>query len=570
MTSNLSEMHYLEDLVSDEYKKDHASGEDSISFLHNNPVGSLSVLEQRDYSLTEKINLIKRIRDLSTDESRTDEAVKFFSPFVCQGWELARIFSTILGEQKKTWADKNLTEAEVERNIQRIADMMIYAAVLEVVAFSDKKIHNDSQRVLEQFLFDKTNFDSGLDFGKKLPKPSYFEKEFRADAQYYNILVRLLIVRSRRILAKLAIVINYCKNYVNGLAAFEKGGAAFFFSYLSWMFFLPRLIINIATTIRSMTNWGLSKLDIQFGWKKRLMIHLESVWAELANDIMWFASGICSCFVLAGCIPIIGVYFLLGAQIYDLAVNCFRSHWDMHRVKKIKERFEELGKINQLNEQMPDIEHFLRNLEKRIQFDRRMLFYLLSNFSILLVCIVFMMPAFATISPIIPLVAAAVTLLTAVYHFRNVVYFRAKRKELYGGTLIASDAIGYQTIDYPLTEDNVTDIKMGEFKKVLVRKKSVLNSEKGYLYLVQIVNEKVVFSPVEYDLRCYDKDEDTFLNDYDREVALNYRERPKTISESQLKNLKSKLGIDLSGEIEETGFFKQKSMLKLVESFTLP
>jgi hypothetical protein len=538
MTSNLSVMHYLDSLVSDEYLN---APQNAASNKEN---GRFFLVNTKDADqtgiLSQKIRIIKRIQKLSTDDD-VELGVKFFAPFVDVGWNITKTYTTMLGEQEEALKNKTQSPKEIEENIQKIADLMIQAALLQVAISRDKHIYFKAQKKLEQLLYDISGYDSDLNFKEDIPSPGYGSQQFRENVQFWNVRLRLILIRVNRFIKQLASVIKNTSLYVNGVKAFQEGGGAFFFSHLTWIYFLPRLIVNISTVIKSIFAVGdISALERGFGWRRRLYVLLVAIWFELSNDFRWFMGGITNAFILAGSIPIIGVYIMAAVQIYDFVIICTRNYIETCRFNEMKEKFVGLSNSSQ---QIDDISDFLMRLDRRISFEKDFLFYLIANFAIIMTCIVFMVPVFGSISPIIPMVAGIVAILTTVFHYRNLKHFAGLRKKLYGAeTLIPQGSMASLTVDQEVAdESDIDNLSFGMFSKGIVR---VVNHDKNLLLYVDKELKKItLLSSSEYEGGS------EFLEAFDGDVS-PVRGRAKTLTKTKVDEILANLNYQLSDIVD--------------------
>lgn len=447
MTFNSLVMQYLDSLAP-------SSQDKKFNIFHEK--------EHGEDLLSKKIAVLKRIQEISTQEDTT-EAVSFFLPFLDHGWDLSRIYSAMLYEQKKILLERQSSSYDKQIHAQKIADMMILTALLQVVIFKDKHIHYKALKTLDQLLYDVADFDSKLEFKEVIAAPSELAGKIRENTRYYNLLLRLSSLRLYRVLNQLTKVLQDCKDYLNGLQAFKDNGGGVFFSYFSWVYFVPRILLNIYTLLSSIFDVsGLTGLEKAYGSWTRFKLQFQDLWQQLDNDLMWCTSGLMNCFILVGVIPMLGVYIMIAAQTHDFIVNCIINYIETRRLNNMMARFGRVGDLQ-------DNPGLLDGLNKRAAFDKQFLFYTVANFAILLVCVAFMMPTFGSISPFIPLIAGIIAFLTTFFHFYNGEYFKKERKKIFGGSLIPDNAVGVLKIDYILKNENeVSDLPLGKYSSGLV------------------------------------------------------------------------------------------------------
>lgn len=461
--------------------------------------------------LTRKINLVKKIRAEHDSEDIALTAA-LFAPFVDKYKQLHKVYTVSLQSHK--YAIASGSQKYDENVLLEIADKMIMAAVFEVAIFRERHVYQEQLKVLEQVLFDislkkegakntEHIFDPkslGLNlFASNIPKPSSFAANLRSTHNNWNI-GRFFILRAWRSITKhFTVALAKCKTFMDGLNVAKENGLGGFFSFVSWVFFIPRLIVNLCTvsysligTLPIFAKLKLPQLENEYGWLRRLKMRLNAIGFEIANDLMWFTSGIINCFSLAGSLPIIGVYIMVAAQAYDFFVMAIRNFVDRGTLNATNK---DLIRIQQ-QYGLKDSTHLLDNLKIRIEFDKKVLLYALFNFVLLLMCISLMTPAFGAISPFIPLVAGIITVIIAPFRGVYIHKFRNEAKK-FDPPLVSGSKAGFVTLqndeDGKFTSDE--DIKgycasnnlFGVYSKGLLlvkaHKDSIIQYEQSRLYL---------------------------------------------------------------------------------------
>lgn len=388
--------------------------------------------------LANKIDLLKGIRNLRNQNA----AVKadFFAPFVDKYWELHKVYTVSLQSYKHAIA--NGQQAYDETILLEIVDKMIMAAVFEAAICKDQYSYQEQLKVLEQVFYEIysknpqnkefLNLKEELElYEHNIPKPSTVAAEVRKAHEQANP-ARFFILRSwRSINMHFVVIFASCKVFIDGLNAAKAHGLGIFFSYLAWVFFIPRFIVNLLELLRVLFGSlpifaGLSDLEKEYGLWRRLKFCLKEIGFQLANDSMWISAGIITCFSLAGSLPIIGIYIMLAAQAYDLFVMLIRNYFERDVLNTVQDVLKNIKE----NKKKDYPEHFLTNLGNRIAFDEKVLLYAICNFALLLMCVALMTSGFASINPFIPLIAGLVTVIAALFRGFFVSYFSAQAKEL--------------------------------------------------------------------------------------------------------------------------------------------
>lgn len=404
-----------------------------FSFEHSNPSGDV---------LANKIDLLKRIRDLRNESPATQAA--FFAPFVDKYWELHKVYTVSLQSYKRAIADGK--QEYNETALLEIVDKMIMAAVFEAAICKDQYSYQEQLKVLEQVFYEiyiknpnrdliNTKFlnlkeELGL-YVDNIPKPSTVAADVRKAHEQANP-ARFFILRSwRSINMHFVVIFASCKIFIDVLNAARANGLGTFISYLAWVFFIPRFVVNLLELLRVLFGSlpifdGLSELEKEYGLWRRLKFCLKEIGFQLANDSMWLSAGIITCFALVGSLPIIGIYIMLAAQAYDLFIMLIRNYFERDILNTVQADLSNISKDKELRYSP----QFLDNLNYRIAFDEKVLLYAIFNFALLLMCVTLMTPGFASISPFIPLIAGLVTVIAALFRGFFVSYFSAQAKEL--------------------------------------------------------------------------------------------------------------------------------------------
>ncbi len=245
-------------------------------------------------------------------------------------------------------------------------------------------------------------------------------------------LFRLFWVRSRRFISLLALY--WQGDFLQGFRATELGGTLFLFSYLAWLFFLPRLLVNLGLIYKHVfDDAAMTEVEKRLGWKVRLRAQLVRRWQELANDFAWFSSGITTCFFLANQIPAVGLYLAVAMQSYDLLVTSNRFVIEYRRLRKLKKE------LIAVKEDSKAANLLLADIDKRMTFDLIELIYSWVNFLVLLACAILMTQFFAGLSPLIPIVAALTTVAVTLVTYCVTRYIIHQRQKLYDGPLVVPD-----------------------------------------------------------------------------------------------------------------------------------
>lgn len=298
-------------------------------------------------------------------------------------------------------------------------------------------------------------------------------------------LFRLFWVRSRRFISLLALY--WQGDFLQGFRTAELNGTLLFFSYLAWVFFLFRLLVNLGLIYKHVFDESaMTEVEKHLGWKVRLRAQLVRRWQELANDLAWFSSGITTCFFLANQIPAVGLYLAVAMQSYDLFVTTRRFMIEYRRLRKLKKGLEDcsdteiiaeyrrlraLKKDPQADRQsLAEMRYFLlADIDKRMTFDLIELIYSWVNFLVLLVCAILMTQFFAGLSPIVPIAAALTTVAVTLVTYCVTRYIIYQRQKLYDGPLLVPDVRCVKKINAANSKIDLKTIDLGIFASAYLR-----------------------------------------------------------------------------------------------------
>jgi hypothetical protein len=242
---------------------------------------------------------------------------------------------------------------------------------------------------------------------------SSFTKQIRDKTASSNW-SRLFLVRLRRLLIVITPFTQDFDRFREFVAKMEPLTAPVVV-YLSWMFFVPRLLTNILLTLKHLVpGYWMSKKENDLGWESRCRAQSERRWMELANDSVWFSSGLVNCFVLTGALAPISFYTGLVLQTYDLLLASIRAYLELSRMTLLEEQYQSMLlrtdlMLNEINE----IKQQLSVLKERRGFESMRLYLSITNNAVLVIAVALALPVFA-FNPIFPALGAALAVLDTV------------------------------------------------------------------------------------------------------------------------------------------------------------
>ncbi len=213
---------------------------------------------------------------------------------------------------------------------------------------------------------------------------------------------RLLIIRLRKCLLLMIPLLSWCACYeacIDWLNQYTQ----YLFAIQAWLFFLPRLLSNLAILTKHVFFPEVLEQDLPR--MTRFWIHLERRWPELVNDLVGFTNGMLAFCFFVGPWQWAVIYAQWIVQLTDLGCSLLRTWIEWHKMSTLIADYQLL-----LNDEMlskvarEDIEQYIRSLEQQQHFLMQSRWLDLINFSVLLLGVSLMLPFFT--QPLIPVLGA--------------------------------------------------------------------------------------------------------------------------------------------------------------------
>ena len=222
---------------------------------------------------------------------------------------------------------------------------------------------------------------------------------------------RLLLVRIRRTILA-AIELNelaVCRPWVS---AVERVTNPFFLN-LSWLFFIPRLTLNMMFLCKHvLPHPWMSNEERALSWTRRLQtylsMHRHSF--ELANDLGWFLCGVLSCFLCTGAWLPVRVYLAIAMQVGEFVISYLRSRTEISLLRTLEEEYN-TGLSNGSLIEEPDYRAALRS---RMEHESRVYTLELTRNALLTISSLTILPVFLAISHFIPIFGAVLAVATSI------------------------------------------------------------------------------------------------------------------------------------------------------------
>ncbi len=216
---------------------------------------------------------------------------------------------------------------------------------------------------------------------------------------------RLFIVRVKRVFDISALLAHNARAFRHFTELFNSIAAPIF-AWLAWVFYLPRLVTNLMIMARHVIpNPWMDQQERDMEWTLRFKLQLQQLWFELANDLVWAAVGLVNCFILVGHLTPAAAYLTVVLYSYDVMLALIRSYVERKAFKAYETMLQDDDSLAE-----PIKKEMLLKLKEKYQYERRRLGISIATTAGLFAAMGLTIPAFAAITPIIPLVGVSLVL----------------------------------------------------------------------------------------------------------------------------------------------------------------
>lgn len=329
------------------------------------------------------------------------------------------------------------SNATADELTEQIIAALMMAELLAFIYHHYLAVPREVERLRrDQRFYRQLLLTQGLKFSEDLTTieavtPDTFTQKIRLNTGHLNWL-RLFTARIKRLMDSFVPVIKQFESYPNTVKKINVIATPFF-SYLSWLFFLPRLTSNTSLTTKHLVpcSWWMGEKERELNWLFRLTINLERRWAEYGNDIPWVIAGLLNCFVLTGPLMPIGVYLTVSLFAYDILVAALRAYIELSRLKEIRQSYAAMTRLpeNQYEQyEQDDLRQYQQHLDAYIRYEQKRMALSVFNVSALFLAMALTIPLLA-FTPYMALVAAVLLVtLTIVVYFSFKLLERSKPK----------------------------------------------------------------------------------------------------------------------------------------------
>jgi hypothetical protein len=235
----------------------------------------------------------------------------------------------------------------------------------------------------------------------------------------YN-LWRLTLARARRFYLSLQAFLGL--RNLNVVIGYFEPQLRFFIQWLNFLYFMPRVVMDLAHLVYHMAYFPNQELSL----KQRVQIYFHRRWESLIRDTLWLVNGILSIFVLTAGLGYLSLYVAALVQFVEVLVNVY-----ILVLGKLQQEAMRQDVLKTAN--LPLTEKELKvseELNRRSSVDDIVRKTRLMNSMGVLLCNIMILPCFLSLSPLIPVIGASLSLLVSVIQFACVKDFAALRQTL--------------------------------------------------------------------------------------------------------------------------------------------
>ncbi|MDX1836048.1 hypothetical protein DIZ81_03555 [Legionella taurinensis] len=334
------------------------------------------------------------------------QSVSFFRPLLKKHLVLTIEYSVLCAQLSSDLLRK---DADLDEITEQVASALMMSELLAHLYRYYLNVPREVERLRkDQLFYQKLLKARGFQFATLSEKvePDTFTQKVRTVTAKSNWL-RLFVVRSKRFVDAIAQLLKRAED-IKPVTKFVNPAL----SYLSWLFFIPRLAANMLVMGKHFypSDRWMSKEERALGVSTRLQLHFQRRWFELGNDSVWLIAGLLNCFVLVGPLAPVGAYMTTVLFAYDILLAAIRASIELGRLERLRQ--EHVHRIEQLERQdnpaeADEARRYLTHLDARILFEKKRLLLSVANTTVLFLAMVLTVPFLASFGPFVPLIAGA-------------------------------------------------------------------------------------------------------------------------------------------------------------------
>ena len=340
------------------------------------------------------------------------QCIDFFRYFVKNHQLLNIEYSAHCSKLARDLATKNIDQLE-----EQIKEALMLAEILEIIYRDYLIVPREAARLGRDKLVYKQLLASKYEFqGSNLPvnASASLSNDVRLQTLPANI-IRHMFARSKRLMILAIPLVNDGNKYSSWIKHLDSYVQPFF-AYAAWMFFVPRISVNLFLTGKHLLpGYWMSEKEKSLGWQTRLNAQMERRWLELGNDIPALIVTSLSCFVLIGSLAPIANTVATISLLYDVVLSLERARVETNRMNQLKAQYNQnLNSGNLSPHEAAETKDYLKHLENRWSFDKKRIAIMTTCNTILSIAFILSLPTFP---PLLAIVAGAIAILTTVALF---------------------------------------------------------------------------------------------------------------------------------------------------------
>ncbi|MCC5791386.1 MAG: hypothetical protein JJT82_02080 [Legionellaceae bacterium] len=228
---------------------------------------------------------------------------------------------------------------------------------------------------------------------------------------------RLLIVRLKRMLDAMVPILKNMHNFRRIVWLIDEIANPLF-SWLAWLFYVPRLLINLGNTLKNTLQhaWMEKKKQPTLGWRSCLSLQWQKLWFEFCNDSLWLGVGLLNCFLLTGSLAPAAFYLTLLLYTFDIALAGIRAFIEYQRFTEVSQSYLKMMQQSKDDDDATELRVYQGYCSSQERYEKARLWLNIGTCLALFIGMTFSIPAFS-ISPVLPFLGALFIVATCIISF---------------------------------------------------------------------------------------------------------------------------------------------------------
>lgn len=311
-------------------------------------------------------------------------------------------------------------------NLPSIRRALLFARLFEwssqtlnLTWLDNLRLQNDIRLLREWLRLNGILLVENSECSLELASQKGYEQIIQSETQAWNF-TRQILQRARRLLVVAGYFFSDIESYKNTIQCLDYVAKPII-SYLTWLFFLPRLVLNSYLCAKHVIpGFWMQQQEKDLGVLSRLSLQLQQHGFEFVNDAMWVGVGLLNGFVLIGAWSPLALYASIALQSVDVLMRSIKMHLRLSPLERAVSQYQNLLRKEGISaEEKQSIATHLAKLSERMQYEQKQLLLSVVGSAIILASLLIALPVLA-IHPLIPLIGATSAVLSSfVYYFMN-------------------------------------------------------------------------------------------------------------------------------------------------------